>query len=79
MKVLENIKWMPMPDGIGDIKVYRSTIKIEIEGEIYEVKKEITSEAYDGMFPALRDYHHKVLQLEIMRHIENRLFGSTAL
>ena len=74
MRVIDDIKFVPIKSADGVITGYLSTTSVEVSGEMFIASRFMSAEEYDAMYPTLRDFVHTALRSNIMTDIRKRLF-----
>lgn len=78
MRVLENIKFMPVKNAHDEVVSYLSVLTVEVSGEQFSATRVMERAEYDGTYPMLRDFIHDTLRNDVMLAIRRKLFeGAT--
>lgn len=74
MRVIENIKFFPVPNDNLDVVAYLSTVTVEVSGQTFQAMRHMTVAEYESTYPVLRDFIHDSLRTDIMTQIRKKLF-----
>ncbi len=79
MRVIEDIKFLPLKGEDGEVTGYLSKVRVEVSGQIFEASRVMTAAEYKDTYPMLREFiHGNILRNEIMVGIRKKLFEGVA-